>query len=304
MPTAIIDGITTRYDVSGSGDPLLMYSPGGFDSTLENWASLGIYRRTNIMAHLRKHFTCVTFDRRESGRSGGRIERVGWADYVAQGKGLLDHLGIERAHLMGGCVGCSSVLALALDSPHRTLGMVLFSPAGGVKYRMRQHARFAAHAAFVAESGMADVVRLARSHDLGFTKDPRVGPWVTVIRTDERFAAEYAGFDRDDYLTIVRGIARLQFDRDTVPGAEPEDLLRLRIPALVVPGQDESHATSAARYLQECLPDAQYWDVPVSEQTEATAPARVIEFLTSVYREPRRVPGPRSGPAATGACHP
>jgi pimeloyl-ACP methyl ester carboxylesterase len=72
------------------------------------------------------------------------------------------------------------------------------------------------------------------------------------------------------------------FDRDTVPGAEPEDLLQLDIPALIVPGQDTSHATSAARYLQECLPGAQYWDVPVAEQTEETAPARVLQFLDAV----------------------
>jgi pimeloyl-ACP methyl ester carboxylesterase len=282
VPTVVVDGITTRYDVSGSGTPLLMYSPGGFDSRLENWTSLGVYRRTNILARLREHYTCITFDRRESGLSGGRVERVGWADYVTQGIGLLDHLGVARAHLMGGCVGCSSVLALALAHPHRTLGMVLYSPAGGVRYRMRQHARFATHAAFVEEHGLAEVVKLAASHDLGFTKDPRVGPWVTVIRTDDAFARRYAALDAADYLTVVRGIARLQFDRDTVPGAEPEDLLRLRIPALVVPGQDESHATSAARYLEECLPEAQYWDVPVSQQDETTAPARVLDFLDSV----------------------
>ena len=69
------------------------------------------------------------------------------------------------------------------------------------------------------------------------------------------------------------------FDRDTAPGAEPEDLLQLDIPALIVPGSDDSHATSAARYLQECLPRADYWDIPVAEQTEANAPARVREFL-------------------------
>ncbi|MDB5882882.1 MAG: alpha/beta hydrolase fold, partial [Ramlibacter sp.] len=34
MPTAIIDGISTRYDVVGEGAPLLMFSPGGFDATL------------------------------------------------------------------------------------------------------------------------------------------------------------------------------------------------------------------------------------------------------------------------------
>jgi len=69
------------------------------------------------------------------------------------------------------------------------------------------------------------------------------------------------------------------FDRDTAPGAEPVDLLRLDIPALIVPGRDKSHATSAARYLEECLPRAEYWDVPVANQTEETAPGRLLEFL-------------------------
>jgi len=48
---------------------------------------------------------------------------------------------------------------------------------------------------------------------------------------------------------------------------------------LVVPGRDKSHATSAARYLEECLPRAEYWDVAVADQTEKTAPARLLEFL-------------------------
>ena len=68
---------------------------------------------------------------------------------------------------------------------------------------------------------------------------------------------------------------------DTAPGAEPEDLLKLVIPALVVPGRDKTHATSAARYLEECLPKAEYWDAPVADQTAATAPARLLEFLAA-----------------------
>ena len=76
-------------------------------------------------------------------------------------------------------------------------------------------------------------------------------------------------------------MARTLFDRDTAPGAEPEDLLRLDIPALIVPGRDAAHATSAARYLEECLPRSEYWDVPVAEQTEETAPERILEFLDS-----------------------
>ncbi|MEA2950254.1 MAG: hypothetical protein QOI40_5584, partial [Alphaproteobacteria bacterium] len=78
---------------------------------------------------------------------------------------------------------------------------------------------------------------------------------------------------------IVTGMGRTLFDRDTAPGAEPEDLLRLDIPALIVPGQDAAHATSAARYLEECLPRSEYWDVPVAGQTEEVAMARMLEFL-------------------------
>ncbi len=58
--------------------------------------------------------------------------------------------------------------------------------------------------------------------------------------------------------------------------------MRCDIPALIVPGRDASHATSAARYLEECLPKAEYWDVPVAGQTEDATNARVLEFLNKV----------------------
>jgi pimeloyl-ACP methyl ester carboxylesterase len=160
--------------------------------------------------------------------------------------------------------------------------MVLYSPAGGPKYRRKQHARFAAHLAYVADHGLHGVAALAHATEAGFSDDGRVGPWVSVLRGDPEFAAHYVEFDIARYLAIVAGMSRLMFDRDTVPGAEPEDLLACDIPALIVPGEDSSHAPSAARYLQECLPWAQYWDVAVAEQTAHTAPARIIEFLESL----------------------
>ncbi|HEX5496718.1 MAG TPA: alpha/beta hydrolase [Mycobacteriales bacterium] len=279
MPTAVIDGIPTRYQVDGSGPPLLMFSPGGFGATLDNWRTQGIYRRLRLLDHLPARYTCITFDRRESGRSGGRIERVTWNDYAAQGRGLLDHLDVERAHLMGGCVGCSAAATLAVSCPDRVASMVLYSPAGGPRYRLAQHDRMGRHLAYVAEHGLAGVVDLARGGTDGFGQDPRMGPWVSVLRREEDFADVYARQDPDRYAVLVAGMARLLFDRDTVPGPEPEDLMRLDLPVLVVPGQDSSHATSAARYLYECLPRAEYWDVPVPEQTERTAPDRVLAFL-------------------------
>jgi pimeloyl-ACP methyl ester carboxylesterase len=256
-----------------------MYAPGGFDATVEKWSSAGVYARTRLLDHLAKKYRCILFDRRECGQSGGRVERITWAHYVAQGKGLLELLGIERAHLMGGCMGCCPVLAFAVAHPQAVLSMILWWPVGGAKYRIKSHQRFAEHLAYVREHGLEQVVALVRKEGKSFNADPRGGPWASVIRHDEAFAKSYARRSMQQYKVIVRAMKDALIDRDTAPGAEPEDLLKLELPALVVPGRDESHATSAARYLEECLPRSQYWDVPPDAQTEQTAPARILDFL-------------------------
>ncbi len=282
MATALIDGIATRYEVMGSGAPLLMFAPGGFDATLEKWSTQGVYAKTKMLGALTANYQCILFDRRETGQSGGRVERITWAHYVAQGKGLLDHLGIARAHLMGGCMGCAPVVAFAAQFPEAVRSMVLYWPVGGAKYRINGQLRFAQHLAFVQQEGLAAVLALARSGSKGFGEDPRGGPWVSVLRQDAAFAAAYVAQDVERYKLSVGGMARALLDRDTAPGAEPEQLLQLDIPALVVPGRDASHATSAARYLEECLPRAEYWNALPAEQTEASAPARLLQFLASV----------------------
>jgi len=284
MATAIIDGINTRYEVVGEGPPLLMFSPGGFNATLDQWSSLGIYAKVKPLDHLSRHYQCIIFDRRETGQSGGRVERVAWADYVAQGAGLLDHLGIEKAFLMGGCMGCCPVAAFAATLPQRTLGMILYWPVGGAKYRISGHERFARHLAYVHEHGLEQVVALARREGKPFGADPRGGPWASVIQNDPAFAEAYVRQDVDRYKLIVSSMGRNLIDRDTAPGAEPEDLMRLDIPALVVPGRDASHATSAAWYLEECLPLAEIWNVPVADQTEASTAKRLLEFLDAAGR--------------------
>ncbi len=279
MATAIIDGIETRYDIVGEGPPLLMFSPGGFDATLEKWSTQGIYKDIRPVEHLAREFRCIVYDRRETGQSGGRVERFGWEHFVAQGRGLLDHLGIDKAHLMGGCMGCSPVSAFGVAHPERVLSMILFWPVGGVKYRMTAHQRFAEHLAFVHQNGLQAVVDLAREGGKSFGGDPRGGPWASVLKRDADFAANYALQDLQAYKVLVQGIVRTLFDRDTAPGPEPEDMLRLDIPTLIVPGADGSHATSAAMYLHECIPGSEYWNVPVSEQTEAATADRLLQFL-------------------------
>ncbi len=279
MPTAMIDGIATRYDVFGSGPPVLMYAPGGFNAVIETWSTQSVYAKIKLLDHLPRHFTCIVFDRRECGQSGGRVERITWTHYAAQGKGLLDHLGVARAFLLGGCMGCAPVTAFAVAHPEAVMGMVLYWPVGGARYRISSHQRFAAHLGFVQSHGLDGVVALAAKEGKHFGADPRGGPWASVIKRDAAFASAYAKQNPERYKLICGGMCRALFDRDTAPGAEPEDLMRLDVPALVVPGNDGAHATSAARYLEECLPSGEYWDVSVDRQGEVNVPKRISEFL-------------------------
>jgi hypothetical protein len=162
--------------------------------------------------------------------------------------------------------------------------MILYWPVGGPKFRMASQQRFAEHLAFVQANGLEAVAALARQDGKTFTADPRGGPWAAVLKHDAAFAERYAKLDVAQYKAIVAGMARTMFDRDTAPGPEPEDLMRCNVPALIVPGNDPSHATSAARYLHECLPRSQYWDVQPADQTEENTPARLIAFLESAGR--------------------
>ena len=279
-----------------------MYAPGGFDATLEKWSTQGVYAKIKLMDHLPKKYRCIVFDRRECGQSGGRVERVTWTHYVAQGKGLLDHLDIERAHIMGGCMGCCPVAAFGAgasrdDAEHDPV------LAGGRRqiphqqppaFRRASRLRAAARLGSGGCTGCRgrQVVRRRpprRAVGLGHQARPRLRRALTPSKTSMRASSSLPAWR-----------ARL-FDRDTAPGAEPEDLLRLDIPALIIPGRDAAHATSAARYLEECLPRSEYWDVAVAGQTEETAPARMLEFLERPVPRRRLVTFDRY---ATSACVP
>src|SRR6476620_10993807 len=104
MPTATIDGLDVNYLTKGSGPPLLMLAPGGFDASMERWNLSGVWKGMKVFDTLAEHFTLIAYDRRESGASGGRVERLSWTLFADQGKALLDHLKIDSAYVIGGCM--------------------------------------------------------------------------------------------------------------------------------------------------------------------------------------------------------
>ncbi len=111
-----------------------------------------------------------------------------------------------------------------------------------------------------------------------------MGPWAAPLRTDDAFAQAYANIDADYYETTLSYMGGHLFHSPIAPGPEAKELMRLDIPTLIVPGRDESHATSAARYLEECIPGAKYWDALPEAQTAESAAPRLLEFLDSASK--------------------
>ena len=278
MAFARIDGIETKYEVVGSGPPLLMMAHGGFNAVIENWTGLGAWSEIQPLQHFPESYTCIVYDRRESGGSGGRLEVIGWAQYVKQAVGLLDHLKIDQAFVLGGCMACNLAAAFAVRYPQRTRALVLHWPTGGARWRMYGATNFAEHIQFLRKSGLSGIVELAQQHK-HFQNEPAAGPWASVIAKDDEFSERFLAQDQDRYEILATLTGRNLFDRDTSPGAEPEELMALKVPALVVPGNDTYHATSAARYLQECLPMVDYYDVRGDEQQPNDVREVVLAYL-------------------------
>ena len=280
MPYADINGISIHYEVRGSGPPLLMMAAGGFDSTIEKWTTAGIWAGMRPLETITDRFTCIAYDRREAGLSGGKVERVSWSTYAHEAMGLLRHLGIAQAFVLGGCMGCSTAIAFGVACPEATLGLVLHWPVGGARWRANGLERFQTHLDFAKAKGLAAVVELAKERGTFWT-EPAAGPWASAIVAHPEFAEEFVKQDQDRYLAIVALMGQTLFDRDTATGADPAELMALKVPSLIIPGADAAHATSAARYLEECLDGSLYHDIPVEEQTPDRVRQWITEFLVT-----------------------
>src|SRR5450432_2771045 len=127
MPSFTRGDIRIQYEVHGVGYPVLLLAPGGMRSNMEFW------QRTpfNPILELTRYFRVIAMDQRNAGASRAPVSgNDGWHSYTADHLALLDHLGIERCHLLGGCIGGAFALALIEAAPTRVSAAVLQQPIG------------------------------------------------------------------------------------------------------------------------------------------------------------------------------
>ncbi|KAB1074613.1 3-oxoadipate enol-lactonase [Methylobacterium planeticum] len=121
MPIATVHGIDLFYDLTGPEvGPVVAFS-NSLGTSLAMWEAQA--------AALTGRFRCLRYDTRGHGRSATLDRPATIEDLAGDLRGLLDHLGIARAHIVGLSLGGMTAQAFAATSPERVDRLVLMATA-------------------------------------------------------------------------------------------------------------------------------------------------------------------------------
>jgi pimeloyl-ACP methyl ester carboxylesterase len=141
MPVFERDSVRLYYEVSGpeDGPAVLLIAPGGMKSAISFWASTP----WNPIDQLQSDYRVVAMDQRNAGASIAPVSGGdGWLTYTDDQFALMDHLGIDKFHVAGMCIGGPYSLGLIQQVPQRVLSATLFQTIGRDNNRDAFYAMF------------------------------------------------------------------------------------------------------------------------------------------------------------------
>ncbi len=115
MPFYSSNGVRIYYHEAGKGDPLIFLH--GFTLDCRQWMEQ--------IEFFKEDYRVLAPDARGHGISGAPETSYAREDRAADLLNLMDHLGIEKAHVVGASMGGADAFALALDNPKRFLTLTL-----------------------------------------------------------------------------------------------------------------------------------------------------------------------------------
>ena len=160
-----IDGLTVRSQVGGQGPHVLLLH--GWGGAIESFAP--------VLDDLHRSYRVAAFDLPGFGNSSLPPTTWGSADYARLTLQIMEHLQLNRPHLIGHSFGGQVSIQLAATAPERVGKLVLVCSAGirmhpALATRLkRTAARFgkwlAAHAGWIGEKARGAIYRRVQSQD-------------------------------------------------------------------------------------------------------------------------------------------
>ena len=234
------DDVKLYYEESGSGTTVLFVHE--FAGDHRSWEPQ--------VRYFARRYRCVTYDAR--GYSPSDVpsdpERYSQARAVSDAITVLDHLSVERAHVVGLSMGGFCTLHLGLRHPERALSLVVAGCGYGAQPERQES--FRAEAEATARAFETDgPVRVAERYAVGPSrvqfqnKDPR--GW-------EEFMRQLAGHSALGSALTMRGV---QARRPSLY-ALTEELRMLNVPTLIVAGDEDEGSLDPSLMLKRTIPSS------------------------------------------------
>lgn len=243
---ADVNGLHLYYELHGQGSPLVLLH-GGLLTIDINFAGLipTLARRHQVIApELQGHGRTADIDREISPANSA-------SDVLA----LLDHLGIDRAHVLGHSMGAAVALELAVNHPTRVLSVVPISGS-------------------VRPDGMHSDLR-----------DPAMFATSTRMPTAEDFGEFSAAYQRlsphPEHFQEFMGI--LSSSQADVQGWSDEELAGITAPVLMVFGDHDFVTLEHAALMKELIPGSQLAVLPGTTHMQATKRADLLLPLLAAF---------------------
>lgn len=271
MPMAPVGGINLYYESTGSGYPLVLSHE--FAGDMRSWEPQ--------VRYFARRYQVITYNARGYPPSDvpQDVQAYSQQQAVEDIAGLLRHLGIAQAHLVGLSMGGYAVLHFGLTYPSMARSLVVAGCGYGSVAGDRQ--KFQQDSAHVAQRLLADgMPATAAVYAKGPTrvqfedKDPR--GW-------REFADQLAEHSALGAALTMQGV---QGKRPSVYELEAQ-MQRLQVPTLIVTGDEDEPCLEPGLFMKRTIPTAGLVVIPKSghtiniEEPEAFNRA-VSDFLTAV----------------------
>ncbi len=238
MQRASVNGVELEYQVTGSGEPVLLISPVLADGFVPLVPEPALAERYQLIRYHKRGWVGSTHT----------PAPVTVADHAADAAGLLEHLGVARAHVAGHSSGAAAAAQLALDRPETVHTLLLLElsllsvPSG---------------AAFLEAAGPA--FEAYRRGD----PEEALGLFMSVVSGEDRATCRALLDDR-----LPGALAQAVKDADTFFGIElpalaewsfgPEQAAAIRCPVLSVVGAGTQPLwVEVAEFLRSAVPQVE-----------------------------------------------